>query len=75
MGLAHNIYQSLWSYILLQNDSFVTRSFVIGLPSHELDSYHIKEEMNRLMEFDKTKIDNEQKPLYEANHPEAIYNT
>ena len=45
------------------------------MPSYELDSYHIKEEMKRFMEFVETKIKNERQPLYEANCPETIYYT
>ena len=72
MGPDHNIRQSFFSYILLQKDSFIRISYLIGVSSHELDPDHRKEETRRFMEFVETKIGNKRKHLYEANFPETI---
>ena len=68
----HNIGQALLSYILLDNDSFITRPSVIGVPSNELESGHMKEEAKIFVKLVETKIENESQPMYEAIHPEAI---
>ena len=71
----NNIEHPFFSYILLQNVSFIKILYVIGVPSHKLESDHIKEETKRFMELFETKICNERQTLYESTRPEANYYT
>ena len=44
LGPTHNIGQAFYSYILLDNATYITRSSVIGIATEELQSERMKEE-------------------------------
>ena len=56
--LAHGVGQAFCPYILTDNGEFITRSSVIPIDEHELNSDHMTKQCNNFMERAEAKIGN-----------------
>ena len=73
LGPSHGIGQAFCSYLLTENGEFIARSSVIPVPTSDLHSDDVKNNMNKFMDNVETKIGNHKVPVYNPEKPDKIY--
>ena len=73
LGPAHSVGQSFCSYVLTETGEFIARSSVIGIPTVDLTSIELQNQMKRFMEKVESKIGNYRQPEFNPDQPEQIY--
>jgi len=73
LGPAHNVGQSFCCYILLFNGSFIARSSVVPIESHELLSDEMKLQCLKFTTSVEEKLGTAREAVYDSSNPSKIY--